>query len=159
MQVKGASHIAPPGFNSTSKLGVLVDMSLFKDVAYHDAVAPATPTVSVGAGLIWTELYDWFKVNKKPVNVNGATSCQGVGVAGFVLGGGYGNKCNQYGLAMDCVEAIEVVTPTGKKVTTAKEEAKPGSLFWALRVSGCIAAMLDMCPLIPLYRAAETTSG
>ena len=105
-------------------------MGLMKNIEY-DAVSK---TVSVGAGLTWKELYKWFSDHQLAINVNGATSCDGVGVAGFLLGGGYGNKCNQFGLAMDCIEKIEVVLPTGEVVVTTVEEAKPGSLFWALRV-------------------------
>ena len=129
-------------------------MGLFKDIELDEA----RHTVSVGAGLVWTELYDWFTKNDKKVNVNGATSCQGVGVAGFVLGGGYGNKCGQYGLAMDCIEAIDIVTPTGKKITTTVKEATPGTLFWALRVSRPSFACVKNVSYVIRYREAETTS-
>jgi len=110
-------------------------MALFKDINYNDE----TKTVDVGPGLQWPDIYDYFKTHKILRNVVGATSCPGVGVAGFLLGGGYGNKANQYGLAMDNIRAMELVTPTGE-VKQIKEDPKPGNLSWALRVRS------DHCP-------------
>jgi FAD/FMN-containing dehydrogenase len=124
-QVKAGSHIAPAGFNATG--GILIDLSLFEFVVYH----PETELVDVGPGSLWQGVYDYLKPLGR--SVNGATSCQGVGVAGFNLGGGFGNKANQFGLAMDTVQAIEVVLPTGKiKTVNAKQDS---DIFWALKVA------------------------
>lgn len=101
-------------------------MSLLNAIVYNDA----TQSVDVGPGALWQAVYTVLEPLGR--SVNGATSCQGVGVAGFNLGGGYGNLANQHGLAMDTVQAIEVVLPTGVIMTTdANQNAE---IFWALKV-------------------------
>src|ERR1700723_3887492 len=124
-QVKGGGHIAVPGFNSTT--GVLIDLMQFNHINYIQA----TTFVDVGPGQNWdavsTYLITWYGVN-----VNGATTCSGVGVAGFNLGGGYGNKTNQFGLAIDNIQSMVVALPTGDIVTA--DETNNKDLFWALKV-------------------------
>jgi FAD/FMN-containing dehydrogenase len=55
-----------------------------------------------------------------------------VGVAGWLLGGGYSLKSNQYCLGIDNVTEYEVVVPNGE-IRIATEETFP-ELFQALRV-------------------------
>lgn len=57
-----------------------------------------------------------------------------VGVAGFTLGGGMGRLSRQYGLAIDNLRAVDVVTADGGLVH-ASEDVHP-DLFWALRGGG-----------------------
>ena len=68
-----------PGFSSTN--GVQIGMSRFSDIQY----SPELQTVTVGAGLIWDEVYAALEPHK--VNVLGGR-IPGIGVAGFTLGGG-----------------------------------------------------------------------
>jgi FAD/FMN-containing dehydrogenase len=56
-------------------------MTRFNGIKYH----PKTQTVSIGAGLIWDDVYDALTPYNVTV-VGGRAS--GVGVAGFTLGGG-----------------------------------------------------------------------
>ncbi|KAI0293619.1 FAD-binding domain-containing protein [Multifurca ochricompacta] len=100
--VKCSGHTSNPGFSSTR--GVHIQMSRFNDITVHE---------KEGTGL----------------NVVGGR-LNGVGVGGFVVGGGYSWKTNQYGLTVDTVTAFELVLPNGniKKVT---EEDK--DLFFALK--------------------------
>nr|AGK29877.1 FAD-binding protein [Volvariella volvacea] len=125
--IKAGSHIAPAGFNSTT--GLLIDMSLFNQVAYNEE----TTLVEIGSGLLWYPSV-CKELKKYGRNVNGATSCTGVGVSGFNLGGGYGNKANQFGLAMDTIKAIEIVLPDGEIKTVS--ENSDADLFWALKGGG-----------------------
>lgn len=55
-----------------------------------------------------------------------------LGVGGFVLGGGYSWKTNQYGLTIDTVVAFDLVTPTGK-ILHVTETSEP-DLFFGLKV-------------------------
>jgi FAD/FMN-containing dehydrogenase len=56
-------------------------MSRFSDVTYDEA----SQTATIGAGLIWDDVYAALE----PYGVNVAGSREsGVGVAGFILGGG-----------------------------------------------------------------------
>ena len=101
-------------------------MALFSQIDYN----ATTTFVDVGPGQNWDEVYKTLAPHN--VNVNGATTCRGVGVAGFNLGGGYGNKTNQYGLAIDNIHAIHVVLPTGQHVTATATYRE--DIFWALKV-------------------------
>lgn len=114
-------------------------MVLFNDIIYH----PKTTLVDVGPGSTWDEVYTAL-VTPFHVNVAGATTCQGVGVAGFNLGGGYGNKTNQYGLAIDNIKAIDVVLPTGEFVTADAQNNE--DVFWALKV--CLLALKIFAPYL-----------
>jgi FAD/FMN-containing dehydrogenase len=57
-----------------------------------------------------------------------------VGIAGLTLGGGIGWLARKYGLAIDSLLAVEIVTPDGEvRMASATEHA---DLFWALRGGG-----------------------
>ena len=57
-----------------------------------------------------------------------------VGIAGLTLGGGIGWLARKHGLAIDALEAVELVTADGRQVT-ASAESHP-DLFWAVRGGG-----------------------
>jgi len=57
-----------------------------------------------------------------------------VGIAGLTLGGGIGWLARKYGLTIDALQAVEIVTADGRQVT-AREDSHP-DLFWAVRGGG-----------------------
>ena len=77
--VKSGGHTNNPGFSSTS--GVHISMTRFNDIVIHKD----SQTVEIGAGLNWTDVYAYLV--PKGLGVAGARS-NGVGVGGFILGGG-----------------------------------------------------------------------
>ena len=98
LQVKGGGHQTNPGFSSTT--GVHISLNKFSEIKY-DA---QKNLVTVGAGLIWDDVYaalDPLGVGVVGGRVTGVRNhliafdqpecddlhCQ-VGVAGFLLGGG-----------------------------------------------------------------------
>jgi FAD/FMN-containing dehydrogenase len=120
-------------------------MTRFNDIV----VCNDSQTVEIGAGLTWTDVYAYLV--PKGVNVVGGR-LNGVGVAGFTLGGGechlisslytvetdanarlegYSWKSNEYGLAVDSVTQFNLVSPNGTEivVTEANED-----LWFALKV-------------------------
>lgn len=114
-----------PNFSSTD--GLQIYMSRFSKVKYNGS----TETVDVGAGCVWDEVYRAMaKVGR---NVVGGASAQGVGVAGYLLGGGFSLKTNQYGLGIDNIIAIQIVLPNGEILDV--NEQYHGDLFQALKVS------------------------
>jgi FAD/FMN-containing dehydrogenase len=77
--VKGGGHATNQGWSSTT--GVHISTARFNQINYDKK----TKTVSIGAGLIWDDVYDALTPHNVTV-VGGRSS--GVGVAGFTLGGG-----------------------------------------------------------------------
>jgi FAD/FMN-containing dehydrogenase len=61
-------------------------------------------------------------------------SCPSVGIAGVTLGGGHGLAARAFGLTLDNVVEIEIVTADGC-VRTVSRTSEP-DLFWALRGGG-----------------------
>ncbi|KAF8632474.1 hypothetical protein AX15_001873 [Amanita polypyramis BW_CC] len=120
--IRGGGHSPNPGFTSTP--GVLIAMFRFSDVKYN----PSHKTAVVGAGLIWDQVYKALEPHGVSV-VGGRVT--GVGVAGFVLGGGYSWLTNQHGLALDTVVEYELVQPDGK-IVTVTENSSP-DLFFGLK--------------------------
>ncbi|KAG2359542.1 FAD-binding domain-containing protein [Suillus spraguei] len=120
--VKGGGHSPNPGFSST--LGVQIAMRLFSEVVYDQNAQ----TVTFGMGLVWEDVYS--ALLQYNVTVVGGRSF-GVGVGGFVLGGGYSFISNEYGLSVDNIVSLELVLPNGQ-VTNVTKSSNPG-LFYALR--------------------------
>lgn len=97
--IKGGGHSFNPGFSSTK--GIHISMKHFQNVIYYEN----NQTVHIGCGLVWDEVYEQLQ----PYNITVVGGrIKGVGVAGFVLGGGYGWITNQYGLSSDTVSEFEV---------------------------------------------------
>ncbi|KAI0058448.1 FAD-binding domain-containing protein [Artomyces pyxidatus] len=119
--VKGGGHTTNPGFSSTA--GVEIAMTRFSQIS----VDAAAQTVSVGAGLTWDQVY--AALDPMGVNVVGGR-VPGVGVAGVTLGGGYSWKSNQHGLAIDNIEAYELVLPNGTFFTVTETQE---DLWFGLR--------------------------
>ncbi|KAI0060857.1 FAD-binding domain-containing protein [Artomyces pyxidatus] len=119
--VKGGGHSTNPGFSST--LGVQISLSRFSEVI----VNAASGTVDIGPGLTWDAVYN--ALASTGVTVVGGR-IPGVGVAGLTLGGGYSWITSQHGLALDNVQAYELVLPNGTVTTVTETEA---DLWFGLR--------------------------
>lgn len=106
--------------------GLLIDLGLMSDVELSAA------TVTVGPGLRLGPLAERLAEHRRMVQCGWNPL---VGVAGAVLGGGYGAFCRRYGLGCDQLQAAQVVLADGR-VVWADEQREP-ELFWALRGAGC----------------------
>lgn len=84
--------------------------------------------LTVGAGCVFDEIYKVIRAEKYNI-VGGGGS---VGIGGYLMGGGYSLKTNQYGLGIDNLVQVEIVLPDGKKVKAA--ENINSDLFWAIKV-------------------------
>lgn len=97
--IKGGGHSSNPGFSSTT--GIQISMARFGKVTYHSN----DQTVDLGSGLIWQNVYE--VLDPQNVTAVGARVAS-VGVAGYILGGGYSWKSNQYGLSIDNIVGYQV---------------------------------------------------
>ncbi|KAH9924781.1 uncharacterized protein B0H18DRAFT_1104924 [Fomitopsis serialis] len=125
--VKGGGHAMNPGFSSTT--GVQISMARFDQVRFDSS----SNTLAVGAGCLWDEVYR--KVSDYGRNVVGGAASEGVGVAGWLLGGGYSMKTNKYGIGIDNVVQYRIVLPDGK-ICVATKNNEYTDLFQALRGGG-----------------------
>ena len=91
-------------------------------------VDPATRVATIGAGAVWTDVVPVADAHGlTPV----AGSSTGVGVVGYLLGGGLGPFARSHGYSSDLLDSLIVVTGTGEVVEASADEHP--DLFWALR--------------------------
>lgn len=113
--------------------GVVLDFSLMKSVSLNRTEM----TISVQAGARWSDVYNFLRDNAPDWLVVGG-ACSSVGVPGFTLGGGFGFLSRSYGLAVDNLQALTIVTADGKvRYLSAKSVSREErDLFWACRGGG-----------------------
>ena len=91
-------------------------------------VDPAGRTARVGAGLTW----DSVLAATAPHGLAAVCgSAPGVGVVGYLLGGGIGPLQSSLGFSSDHVRSFEIVTPADGPITASEDDHS--DLFWALR--------------------------
>lgn len=123
--VRGGAHNSN-GF-ATVNNGLVIDISPMKRIV----VNPVKRTAYAESGLTFGE----FSRALLPFGLATTTGiCAGTGISGATLGGGTGWLMGKYGLAIDNVLAIELVTAAGE-LRTASATQNP-DLFWGLRGGG-----------------------
>lgn len=125
LAIRGGGHSGAG--HSTTDGGIVIDM---RDLTSIE-VDLATRTAWAGAGLTAAE------VNAEVARhglVIGFGDTGTVGIGGITLGGGVGYLVRKFGLTIDNLEAVELVTADGRLIT-ADAERHP-DLFWALRGGG-----------------------
>lgn len=136
---------------------VLINTSALDELTIHHNDDGAW--ARVGAGVTWKTLIE----AAAPYGLAGLCgSAPGVGVVGYLLGGGTGPVARTYGLASDYVRAIEVVTGDGvaRRVTATDDP----DLFWGLQGSkgmlGVVTAIeFELPRLAELYGGALFLDG
>jgi FAD/FMN-containing dehydrogenase len=103
--------------------GLLVDLSQIKAVVVDAEVRVAT----IEAGVTCGEL---DQVTQRHGLATPLPTVSSVGVAGAALGGGSGWLSRRYGLTLDNLISVDLVTADGSRLR-ASEEERP-ELFWAL---------------------------
>ena len=91
----------------------------------------AAGTAWVGAGMTAGEVTGALAAHGMAIPFGDTGS---VGIAGLTLGGGIGWLARKHGLAIDALQAVEIVTADGE-VRTVSATEEP-DLFWALRGGG-----------------------
>jgi FAD/FMN-containing dehydrogenase len=137
----GHSHAG----HSMSQGGLTIDLSGMNQVE----VDPVACTAKVGGGAL---LMDVAKAGEPHGLAMPFGTISHTGVAGFTLGGGIGWVMRKYGLALDRVRSLRLVSAEGKQVTASDSENP--DLFWALRGGGGNFGIVtefefELCPYGP----------
>jgi FAD/FMN-containing dehydrogenase len=125
LSVRSGGHNVA-GF-SVNDGGMVLDLSPMRGVR----VDPARSVASVGGGATWGDV-DHAAWPFGLVTPGGVIST--TGVAGLGLGGGFGHLSRRFGLVVDNIRSIDVVTANGEFVQASAD--RNADLFWALRGGG-----------------------
>lgn len=123
--VRGGGHNIAG--NAVCDAGLMIDLSLMNSVW----VDPENKTARVEPGATLGDIDKEAQAHALalPVGVNSTT-----GVAGLTLGGGFGWITRKYGMTIDNLLSVDVVTANGDMVRASANEN--ADLFWALRGGG-----------------------
>jgi FAD/FMN-containing dehydrogenase len=123
--VRGGGHNVAG--RATVDAGLMIDLSLMKGV-HVDAKAR---TARAQGGVTWAEF-------NRETQLFGLATTGGVvsttGIAGLTLGGGIGWLMGKYGLALDNLKSVELVTADRRVLHVSEDEN--ADLFWAVRGGG-----------------------
>ncbi|GCE10002.1 FAD-binding oxidoreductase [Dictyobacter aurantiacus] len=125
LSVRSGGH-SLAGFE-TNDAGLVLDLSAMKKIQ----IDPILRTARLEPGLTWSEVANALQPYGLALTAGDTGS---VGVGGLLLGGGIGWMVRKYGLAIDHVRAVELVTAEGQLVRASAEEHP--ELFWGLRGGG-----------------------
>src|SRR5688572_4915887 len=123
--IRGGGHNVAG--NAMNDGGVVIDLSAMRGV--H--VDPASKTVRAAGGATWADVDRESQLFGLAVP-GGVVST--TGIAGLTLHGGYGHLRRKFGLSIDNLLSVEIVTADGLvRTASANEHA---DLFWAIRGAG-----------------------
>jgi len=112
------------GTHAPSAGGMIISLGRLSSVS----VDPETRLATIGGGARWSTVVEAAAPHGlAPI----AGSSTGVGVAGYLLGGGLGPFSRSHGFSSDWVRRITIATAAGQLVTASVDENP--ELFWALR--------------------------
>ncbi len=131
-RARGLRVAAQSTGHGAAALGSRAGAVLIRTARMNEVVVdPAARVARVGAGARWSDVI----AAAAPHGLAGLHGFSaGVGVAGYVLGGGLGWLARSHGLASDRVRAFEVVTADGERLRV--DTRREPDLFWALRGGG-----------------------
>lgn len=125
VSVRGGGHNSAG--NAVVDGGLMIDLSQMKSVQVDPLrlTARMQPGVTLGEFVAATQAYGL-------ATTTGVVS--GTGMAGLTLGGGMGWLMGEYGLTVDNLLSVEIVTADGEIRYASEDEH--GDLFWAVRGGG-----------------------
>ena len=146
-------RVAPQGTgHNAGALGDLTATVLLRTDALREVtVDTERRIVRVGAGVLWGEVTDALAPHGLTAL---AGSARDVGVAGYLLGGGYSWLARRHGLGSSKIVAVELVTGDGELVRADAD--RHAELFWAVRGAGAnvgvvTALEFEVLPMTEVY--------
>lgn len=125
LSIKGGGHNVAG--RAVCDGGLMIDLSAMKRIE----VDAERRTARVDPGVLWEEL-------DRATQAAGLATVGGVvgstGVAGLTLGGGQGWLTGKFGLSLDNLTAVDVITADGRLLRASADEHP--DLFWAMRGAG-----------------------
>lgn len=110
---------------STGK-GLVLDSRLHKQVIYKE------DSIVLGSGLMLKEAQDLLSLEGYTFP---SGEFPGVGLAGYMLGGGHSRRSRYLGLGADVVKSMSVTLASGERIKSVSPDNHP-DLFWALLGGG-----------------------
>jgi len=129
--IKGGGHSAA-GY-CLNDGGMVMDMKHLKKISFNRE----KETITAEMGVIWRDLYNYMAATGTGLIPIGG-GCPTVAPPGFMQGGGYSFVSRSYGMSIDNLEQITIVTPDGELRCVGKQSTNPYDvdLFWAIRGGG-----------------------
>lgn len=127
--------------------GLLVNTSRMKGIWVHPQIRRA----QVEAGALWGEvIHETQTFNLAPLS----GFAPNVGVVGYTLGGGLGWLARKYGLAVDSLRSVDIVTADGRLLHAS--DVSNSDLFWGLKGGGgnfgiVTSLEFEVYPVINVY--------
>jgi FAD/FMN-containing dehydrogenase len=126
--------------------GLMIDLAHMKAVT----VDPAARRARAAGGVVWSEL-DLATQRHGLATTGGSVSS--VGIAGVTLAAGFGHLMRRFGLTVDNLRAVDLVTATGERLHV--DAGSEPELFWGLRGGGgnfgiATAFEYDLHPVGPI---------
>jgi len=125
ISIRGAGHNIAG--NAVCEGGMMIDLSTMANI--HVDAAKKRADVEPGATLADFDKAVQAHGLATPVGINSTT-----GISGLTLGGGFGWLTRKYGMTVDNLASVELVTANGEKVRAS--ESENSDLFWAVRGGG-----------------------
>ncbi|MDD2539711.1 MAG: FAD-dependent oxidoreductase, partial [Desulfuromonadaceae bacterium] len=125
VSVRGGGHNIAG--NAVCNDGLMIDLSLMKNVRVDSDARLAT--VEPGCTLAEFDAAAQVHGLATPLGINSTT-----GVAGLTLGGGFGWLSRKFGMTIDNLLSVDIVTAAGKQVHAS--ESENSDLFWGVRGGG-----------------------
>ena len=125
LSIRGAGHNIAG--NALCDNGITIDFSRMKNVRVDAGKKRAY--VEPGATLADLDAATQAHGLATPVGINSTT-----GIAGLTLGGGFGWLTRKYGMTIDNLVSVDLITAEGKKLYAS--ESENADLFWAIRGGG-----------------------
>ena len=125
ISIRGAGHNIAG--NALCNDGLTIDFSNMKNVRVDAGKRRAY--VEPGATLADLDEATLGHGLATPVGINSTT-----GIAGLTLGGGFGWLTRKYGMTIDNLVSVDLITAEGRKIRAS--ETENADLFWAIRGGG-----------------------